>query len=192
MRKAIVYRLNSQDEFIDLNDEWSHFAVANNTSSLLPDHVLGRPLWDFITDQTTSQLYREMLDQVHAGRSVKFNFRCDGPEHRRYMEMTISPLDGGQVQFESRTVREEERPRQELLDPLAPRAGDLLRICGWCKRVDVGKGKWGEVEEAVATFRLFERQALPMMTHGMCEGCFKTISAEIAERRVAPNFNSPR
>ena len=187
MRKAadIVYRLNSQDEFIYLNDEWSNFAVANNASSLLPNHVLGRPLWDFITDQTTSQLYREMLDQVHAGRPMKFKFRCDAPEYRRYMELAISALDGGDVQFESRTVREEERPRQELLDSLVPRAADLLRICGWCKRVDVGGGRWGEVEEAVAAFRLFERQALPMMTHGMCEGCFKTMSEEIAERRAS-------
>jgi len=187
MRKApaIVYRLTSQDEFVYLNDEWSNFAEANNASSLLPNHVLGRPLWDFITDQTTSQLYCEMLDQVHAGRSMSFNFRCDGPEHRRYMELSISALAGGQVQFESRTLREEERPRQELLDSLVPRAADLLRICGWCKRVDVGEGKWGEVEEAVATLRLFERQALPMMTHGMCEGCFKTISEEIAERRAS-------
>jgi len=180
---AIVYRLNSKDEFIYLNEAWSNFAIANNASGLLPARVLGRPLWDFITDQTTSQLYREMLDQVHTGRFMKFNFRCDALERRRYMELAISALDDGNVQFESTTVREEQRPRQDLLDSFATRAADLLRICGWCKRVDVGKGKWGEIEEAVAALRLFERQALPMITHGMCEGCFKTISEEIAERR---------
>lgn len=180
----IVYRLNSQDEFIYLNEEWVNFAAANDASGLLPERVLGRPLWDFITDQTTRQLYREILDQVHAGRFMKFNFRCDAPEYRRHMEMIISKRDGGEVQFETRTVREEERPRQELLECCAPRASDSLRLCGWCKRVDVGEGRWGEVEEAVTAFRLFERQRLPVLTHGMCEPCFKTISEEIAEWRT--------
>lgn len=180
----IVYRLNSQDEFIYLNEGWVNFAVANDASGLLPERVLGRPLWDFIIDETTIQLYREILDQVHAGRSVKFNFRCDAPEYRRHMEMIITRRDGSNVQFETRTVREEERPRQELLDWRAPRVSDLLRICGWCKRVDVGEGRWGEVEEAVTAFRLFERQLLPMLTHGMCEACFKSVSEEIGERRT--------
>jgi hypothetical protein len=181
---CIVYRLNRLDEFIYFNEEWVRFAVANDASGLLPEHVMGRRLWDFITDQTTEQLYREILDQVHAGRPMRFNFRCDAPEYRRHMEMVITRRDGGEVQFESRTVREEERPHQELLDRRAQRTDDLLRICGWCKRMDVGEGRWGEVEEAVAAFRLFERQALPKLTHGMCEPCFKTMSEKIAERRT--------
>lgn len=179
----IVYRLNSQDEFIYFNEEWVKFAVANDAVGLLPENVMGRRLWDFINEQTTEQLYREILDQVHAGRPIRFNFRCDAPEYRRYMEMSITSRVGGEVQFEVRTVREEGRTRQELLDRRAPRASDMLRICGWCKRVDVGEGRWGEVEEAVTAFRLFERQALPMLTHGMCEPCFKTMSDELAERR---------
>lgn len=180
----IVYRLNSQDEFIFLNEEWVNFAVANDASDLLPDRVLGRLLWEFIIDETTIHLYREILDQVRAGRSMKFSFRCDAPEYRRHMEMIVTRHDNGGVQFETRTVREEERPRQEALDRRAPRLGDLLRVCGWCKRVDVGQGRWGEVEEAVTTFRLFEGPRLPMLTHGMCEACLKTMTEKIAERRM--------
>jgi hypothetical protein len=129
-------------------------------------------------------MYREILDRVHAGRPMRFNFRCDAPEYRRHMEMTIARRDGGELQFETRIVREEERRRQQLLDWRAPRAGGLLRICGWCKRVDVGEGRWGEVEEAVTALRLFERPSLPMLTHGMCEPCFKTMSEKLAERQT--------
>jgi hypothetical protein len=179
----IVYRLNSRDEFVYLNEEWTNFAVANDAPELLPQRIMGRPLWGFLTDQTTQQLYREILDQVHAGRAMRFNFRCDAPERRRFMEMNIARRAGGEVQFQSRTVQEELRVRQELLDWRSPRTRDLLRICGWCKRVDVGEERWGEVEEAVNTFRLFERQTLPMLTHGMCDPCFKTMSEKIAERR---------
>jgi hypothetical protein len=178
----IVYRLNSQDEFIYLNEEWINFAVANDAPDLLPAQVLNRPLWDFIADVTTKQLYREILRQVRAGLPARFTFRCDAPKYRRRMEMTVEGREGGEVQFETRTLQQEERPRQELLDRHAPRAGDLLRMCGWCKGVDIGGGKWGEVEEAVTALHLFERKTPPQLTHGICEACFNLMREVIAEK----------
>ena len=179
----IVYRLNSQDEFIYVNEVWEDFASANDAADLSREQVLARPVWDFIADDTTAQLYREILRHVRAGRPARFNFRCDAPEFRRRMEMTISGRDGGGVQFETRTLGEEERPRQELLERYAPRADDLLRMCGWCKRVDLGDGRLGEVEQAVAELGLFERKALPRLTHGMCVTCSRTAIEEIERQR---------
>ena len=183
-RAGVVYRLNSKDEFIYVGGAWVDFAVANDAPEVLPERVMGRRLWEFIADESTRQLYAEILRQVRAGRPARFNFRCDAPERRRLMEMTISPREGGEVEVETRTLREEERPRQELLDRNAPRSGDLLRVCSWCNRADVGGGRWGEVEEAVTAFRVFERAALPMLTHGMCDSCFKVVNKEIAEHRA--------
>jgi hypothetical protein len=180
---GIVYRLNGRDELVYVNDEWVDFAVANDAPDLLSEQVVGRPFWDFIGDQTTVYLYREILLQVRAGRPASFTFRCDAPERRRLMGMTIAVRDGGEVQFETRTLREDERPRQELLDRYATRAGGMLRMCSWCKRVDIDGARWGEIEEAVTALRLFERETLPPLTHGMCEACFKTMNEKIAEHR---------
>jgi hypothetical protein len=38
-----------------------------------------------------------------------------------------------------------------------------------------------EVEDAVAAMRLFERPVLPMLTHGMCEPCFREMLVLVAE-----------
>ncbi len=176
----LVYRLNSQDQITFINEAWVNFAVANDAPRLIPERVLGRSLWEFISDETTTTLYKEILDQVHAGQQMTFNFRCDSPANRRLMEMTISKLPSGEVQFETRTISEEVRTPKELLDRYAPRIGEVLHICGWCKRVDVGAGIWAEIEDAIEAFSLFERGALPRLTHGMCKECFETISSEIA------------
>jgi hypothetical protein len=46
-------------------------------------------------------------------------------------------------------------------------------MCGWCKRVSV-RNTWVEVEDAVLELRLFEREVLPDLTHGICPGCLET------------------
>lgn len=181
---GLVYRLNRRDEFIFVDEGWGSFAAANDALDLMPELVLSRPLWDFISDETTVQLYREILRQARAGHPARFGFRCDAPELRRGMEMIVTGLGGGEVQFETRVLREEWRPRQELLARYVARAGEMLRMCGWCKRVDVGAGRWEEVEDAVKALSLFEREALPALTHGICEACFKVMSKKAAERQA--------
>lgn len=188
----IIYRLNSQDEFIYLNQEWIDFANANDASDLLPQNVLSRPLWDFISDETTGQLYREILYHVRAGQPTSFAFRCDAPEYRRYMEMTITARGGdGEVQFQTRPLQVEERPQQALLERHALRADELLRMCGWCKHVNVGGERWVEVEEAVTVLQLFELSALPQLTHGICEACYKMMTKQVVEQRAQLNNSLP-
>ena len=182
----VVYTLNAGDEIVYVNDGWTEFALANDAPDLLPERVLNRPLWDFVSDETTQHLYREILRRAREGRPARFHFRCDAPDYRRHMEMTVEGLDGGGVQFETRTLRVDERPRQDLLDRQAPREGGRLRMCGWCKRMDIGGERWGEIEEAVTGLRLFERHALPPLTHGMCRPCFDAMSSQLAERRPRP------
>lgn len=180
---GVVYRLNGLDEIVYVGDGWGEFAAANDAPELLPERVLGRPLWDFVCDDTTRHLYGEILRRARSGRPARFNFRCDAPDYRRLMEMNVEGLEGGGVRFETRTLRVDERPRQDMLDRRAPREGDRLRMCGWCKRMDLDGERWGEIEEAVNALRLFERQALPPLTHGMCRPCFDAMASQIADRR---------
>lgn len=180
----IVYRLNAEDRLVYVSESWAEFAAANDAPELLPERVLNRPLWDFVCDETTQHLYRELLRRARTGLPASFNFRCDAPGRRRLMKMNIEGLEGGAVRFETRALRVDERPRQGMLDRYAPRSGTMLRICGWCKRMDIDGRSWGEVEDAVTTLRLFEYNSLPSLTHGMCPPCFDAVSEQIADRRA--------
>jgi hypothetical protein len=175
---VVLYAVNSRDELTWVGGQWERFALENGGAALLPEHVLGRPLWDFVSDATTRQLYREALARVRAGRAIRLPLRCDAPGLRRWLELTISPDEGGRVLFESRTLREEAREPVAVLGASGPRLEELLRCCSWCKRVEAG-GEWLEVEEAVARLNLFEHAALPMLTHGMCEPCHDAFLAKI-------------
>jgi hypothetical protein len=179
-RRDIIYRVNAQDEIVFVNEQWDRFAAANAGESVTSSQVLQRPLWDFIIDSTTRELYRQVLQRIRDGRSLRFTFRCDSPMCRRLLEMDVHRGEDGTVEFHTRTISEESRQPPGLPESSAARPGELLRVCGWCKKVFVG-GTWAEVEDAVAQLRLFHRPFLPSVSHGICEGCSQQMTKALAD-----------
>jgi hypothetical protein len=53
-------------------------------------------------------------------------------------------------------------------------SGDVLLMCGWCKRVPVG-GAWIDLGAAGEKYRVFESAGLPMISHGICSECKEKI-----------------
>lgn len=176
----IEYRIDASDRITYVNSTWDAFADANNGAGARASEVVGRSLWDFITDVSTREIYRQALARIRAGVDLQFSFRCDAPECARLLEMTISRADeSGSVAFWTREISE---TRREIAwtsqgDGSAP-AEELLRVCGWCNRVDV-HGEWMELEDAVPRLKLMEFPEARMITHGICESCLKTMMAEV-------------
>ncbi len=46
----ILYQINSWDEIIFVNDQWSDFAVANSGSDIVRKSILQRSLWSYISN----------------------------------------------------------------------------------------------------------------------------------------------
>lgn len=176
----ITYAVNRNDEIVFVSEAWDPFAHANGGASVCAERVLHRPIWDFITDPSTQEVYRILLQKARAGHPIQFTFRCDAPWRRRFLEMTIVGGAGDTVEFRTRTLLEQERPVPVLLDPEAARSDELLRSCSWCKKFHVGD-EWVEVEEAIQRLRLFQRRQLPAITHGMCDECYEKMN-EVALR----------
>ncbi len=175
----VIYIVNDQDEIIFANDAWDRFAQANAGEGLTTWNILHRPLWDFVTDGSTRELYLQILERVRGGGSIRFKLRCDSPGCRRWLEMEISRRSDATVEFRTRTLSEEEREAVRLFSGDVARSDELLRVCGWCKRVFVGDS-WEEVEVAVERLQLFERELLPSLTHGICEACYRNIFGSMA------------
>ncbi|MDX6769184.1 MAG: hypothetical protein SF051_06600 [Elusimicrobiota bacterium] len=165
----VVYHVDARDELVFVNPQWDRFASENDGQAFLSHLVLGRPLWDFIADITTRQLYRDMLARVRAGRALTFPLRCDSPDMRRSLSMRATPLDARAVAFTVRTLETQPRPGVRLLAAEGERRGAPLRMCGWCRKVDV-EGAWLEIEDAVARLGLFDAPQ-PPLTHGICADC---------------------
>jgi hypothetical protein len=184
----VVYRIDAQDRIAFVNQEWDRFAAGNAAPDLQAPSILARSLWDFISDGTTRHLYRDILKRVRGGGRARFPFRCDGPDLRRFLEMDASPLEAGSVEFRVRTLSVEPRAFQPLLDGGAKRSGEMVRMCGWCKKVSVDG--WVEVEEAIALLKLFESAELPMLTHGICESCDARMRTTMAVPRRAGGLSA--
>lgn len=172
---TVTYRIDRRDQIDSVSESWTQFANLNHGGPAAAD-VVGQPLWDFVSDDMTRQVYRDLITRVRSGRTVAFSYRCDSPTARRFMRMTMSPSADAAVTFDSLTVKVE--PREPAWIPAGTvRADYLLRICGWCKRVALVE-HWVEIEVAVEELEVLAGQSPAGITHAMCPDCFSRVSAE--------------
>lgn len=182
---TIEYEIDGRGVLTSVSESWTLFAVENGAHHLVADEVLGQPLLSFISDLETRYLYQTIFDRLRAtGIPVLLAFRCDSPDLRRFLELTISLRAEATIHLRSHTVQLECRQAAPLLDPKALRSPDYLTMCSWCKRVLLSEMRWVEVEDAVTQLELFSRQVLPRLSHGMCPACFTAVLNEIQTKYV--------
>ncbi len=171
--ERLTYRIDGRDVIAAVDDAWAPFAQANQAPQITD--VIGQSVWDHVADDTTRQVYRDLLARVRAGHEVTFPYRCDAPALRRFMRMTMRQAPDRGVLFDSVIERAEARPARPPLDGLAAgSSGVIVRVCSWCKRMQV-RETWQEVEVAVERLGLFAGGPSPALTHGMCEDCYARI-----------------
>jgi len=172
----VRYRIGPDGRLTAIDAGWMSFAAENGGAAPLQQAILGRPLWDFISDMTTREIYRSMVDRVRAGGApIRFRFRCDAPALRRLLAMQITG-DADQVLFEVTSAEEQARPPVALLEAGHPRNDEVLTTCSWCSRVLLPTHEWVDMEQAIVVLDLFVGGPLPSLTHGMCPACFAALS----------------
>lgn len=176
----ITYSVDHRDMITAVGENWDRFALANAGGTATSAHVLHKPLWDFISDPTTIELYQTILKQVRRGQSFRFTLRCDSPSCRRLLEMRLESRPGKAVFFHSRTLSLTERTAQLLLDPGEGRSNELIRRCSWCNKVAVGPS-WLELEDAIVQKHIFHKPSLPDITHVICKPCFNHLKDILTE-----------
>ena len=178
----ISYIIDAEDRIISVDGEWSRFAAENDGAELLPDKVVGRQLWDFIADEPTQELYRNVLERVRSGKPTELILRCDAPDRRRLIEMCVARRVDGTVAFNVHQLCERSRRWQPLLAKSTPRNTAHVLTCSWCNRVHAGTEEWLEVEEAVDRLELTGEAEFPRMEYVICPDCFAKVT-EILTRK---------
>ena len=94
--RSFIWSIDDADKIVHVNDDWLAFAQENLSPNLMAALVLDQSIWRFIQGQETIYLYKQIFGRVRAGKSpVKFPFRCDSPDCRRFMEMKLSLVTRG-------------------------------------------------------------------------------------------------
>jgi len=174
--REFVHRIDAEDRICSVNESWLAFATENGWD-ISADQVLGTRLMASISDAETRHIYRLLIDRARAGtQPVRFRYRCDSPELRRFMEMALTRAPGNQVEFRSRVLRLERREPVAVLDPaVVKRGGDPLQICSWCKAV-YAQAAWLKLEEAIQTLDVLAETVLPGLSHGICPSCSERMT----------------
>jgi hypothetical protein len=171
------YDIDKNDRIVWVSSNWDDFALSNAGWNMRASDVLTRPLMDFITGDETRIIWRHLLAKVRrSGQQISLPFRCDGPAFRRFMDMTIRPMDNQGIKFISTILLEEKRHPVALLDISAPRSHDQLIICSWCNRTKFDND-WVELDDVIRRKDIFAGSVSPLVTHGICGSCSSLLEA---------------
>ncbi len=170
------YRLDATDAIVSVDRWWLAFAKENSATGLNEASVIGRVVWDFISDQPTQILYKEIHDYVRStGNSITVPFRCDSPTLQRYMELTIHKQADRGLLYESHLIRVAPQRRLAVLEPDQKRSHDFLTMCSFCKRSLIEPEGWLDIENISLKLRMYERQAVPELRYTVCPECTNRI-----------------
>ena len=149
----------------------------------------GRNIFDIVAGEEVRAVYRTMHELILKDRrpKIRFEYRCDAPEVRRVMRMTLGPLrhEGriAGVLYHSQIVSEEERPPlsllayDEALERVRGETAPILTICSFCHDVRSGP------EETWVTPEEHYRNGGPSrarLSHGVCESCSGQLLEDVA------------
>jgi len=190
----VTYTVDASNRIVAVGGDWDRFARENSAPELSGERILGRPITDFLSPGPVVALVNELLERVRArGTAATIPFRCDSPELLRRLELTLTPLADGGVEFRSATVIERPHPHAlRILDPSVPRSDDHLTLCAWCRSVSLPE--WVELDEAIRRLQLLETLPLPMISHGICPACEELMmSGSASDARAGEHaYDGPR
>lgn len=168
---GLRYSVGNDDVIEWVSEGWTQFAAHNDAPELSADAVIGKSIWQFISDIETRELYRLLLARVRTTCvPVEFEFRCDSPNVKRFMSMVVTS-DQQRVFFATELVRLKPTTENALLRRTMRVDHDLVKICSWCKKLLISDDHWEETEVALGILGPFSQDTMPMISHGICEAC---------------------
>jgi hypothetical protein len=175
---------------------WREFALAGGAPGLAdPSRVLGRSLFGFILGEEVRESYLRLHQVILSGRRARiaFPFRCDAPDLRRDMWMSVTPIRSGGVPVGVlyRSSLRSTEPREPwgflAARPAAEDAETLpvLATCSYCRSVRAPE--WlspaqdpgpAEVEDGWIDGDEYRRRGgsdRVRLSHGVCAACRRAI-----------------
>ncbi len=178
-----VYSIDADDTIVEIGRNWGDFAGENGWErGVITERIVGKSLWDFIQGKETRYLYERLLQRVRSGlRSDPVPFRCDSPQMRRFLTLSLTPHPHGKIEITSAIRKEEPRERVRLLEKAVSRSDEMVTLCSMCKKIKIDDDNWVEIEDGLRELRLFESEAMPALTHGVCPVCYRSFMAQLEE-----------
>lgn len=178
-QEAVSYFVDAHDRITRVVGPWDAFALANDGPGACAQAVVGKLLCDFIAGDVSRMFISTMLMSARTlQRSVYRPYRCDSGRLKRFMEMTIIPLENGELEVRHRLLHTEPLrqfqfvPARRVADPSVVRT----KRCSMCNKVHVAQG-WLDIDDAVQLGTLPDAQAQGPWIFGVCPACLERNGA---------------
>lgn len=153
------YQLDTQRRITDVSPNFDCFSRENGGPPDLSRSVIGRPLCDFVTGESTRHLLQMLITQAEKG-TVRVQMRCDSPHELRLVEMQVTP----QLRVTFSTLKTQARRSSQGWQPET-----LIKLCSWCNTFETPQG-WLTLEQAANLLNLLDGPSRDL-SHGICPQC---------------------
>lgn len=184
------YVVDVVDRVAELSPDWLAAAQRGGAPGLLPDAVIGRPIWSFIEGETVCFHYAQLFESVRqSGRTAQLRLRDDGPGRQSLLQMTVTPWPRQALRVAFHPVRERAVPISPLWNWRLARSAEVVLACSFCKFVQID-GAWMPIAEAELRRPDLRSSCPPEAMHHVCPACEGILRREghlaCAERSLTP------
>lgn len=165
------FRIDAKDTICDVGGAWDDFALKNQGPRALSGRVLGSNLFEHIAGDISRMYVRSIFSAVRIlGRPATRPYRCDSPQQKRLMEMTVTLESTGTLFVQHQIVKVEDFVRPITFVPGSHRISETRVRCSMCNRLKLG-GEWQDPD-----YVLKEDIAMPIaVVYGVCPTCIAGI-----------------
>lgn len=168
--QEVSYRIDRNDKIVVIWGDWYTSAIEGNKPSLAhPASVIGKSVFDFISDKPTQQFYKTLFKKCRELMiTQEIEYRCDSPTHKRFMRMVISPRENGSLDLINTTLLEVPFIFPVFIKTVQPGSDDIsAHRCSICNDLKlVGTRHWIKP----SSFRFQENNTFTV-THDVCDAC---------------------
>ena len=134
-----AYVLDNRDRIIWVIGDWDIFASENEGTELFSKNVCWRSIWDFVTDDV-SRMWLESLFQLARlrGTSIERSYRCDSPDLKRFMRMSIVTEQCEFLRIEHEVLSTEQRSAPLHINYSTINMKNTKQRCSICGRLNIG------------------------------------------------------
>ena len=164
-----TYILDPEDYILEVSRGWDDFALENKGEEVVSSYVIGRKLHEFIQGDSTCMWIYSLIEKARSvQREIIQFYRCDSPDEKRFMKMTITPEVDGTVAVTSQLLRTE-RMKQRIGFVYNSMASN--RKCSICNKISYQES-WLEPDDARVLGLLSDEKPMGVM-YSVCPDCMQ-------------------
>jgi hypothetical protein len=187
--KQLWYTLDHNDVISAVHPEWDAFARENGASEgALARTVIGRKLWDFITQGDVTAIYKKAIAQARKnGVYGNIPFVCNSPTTIRHVEFSATVMPTGMVLVLNTMLSMSPRQSKERMHFYEGASKDCK--CGFCEALVMAKTRlYSENGRS-----MFNKKSTPLKE--VCSACkdriARTLRTDAYFDRKKANINFP-